>query len=157
MKYLVIALVCLLLSCNRAVLVDKSRIVHDTSGYLFYYHTDKCIFLPTEKKEPEVDNFLNDTAIKKGYLLPSVCGIDGFKNTAKKVHINMAYQDENSRRFVLADSIYINATNLKYLPKKRSHVDFNDIIEFEYQGKIFRIDVSDDFYGEILKVPGNTI
>jgi len=155
MKYFSIILLCFLMSCNKAIFVSKSKIIHDQAGYLFYYQSDKCLFLPSI--DTSIDNFLKDTSMKKGYFLRSVCGIEGLKHTAKKVYVDMAYQDEAGHRFVLSDSVFINATSLKYLPEKRSHVVFNDIIEFEYQGRIFRIDVSDDFYGNVLYVPGNTM
>lgn len=153
MKSLLIIAV-LSLSCNRAYFVSKDKIVHQTEGYVLYYHSDKVLFIPS--RDTSIPTFLRDTSTKKGYLLNDACGIIGLKNVAQKFYVEMIYLDEGKDVF-LADSMYLTRTRFRYLLNRTYSVDFNDTLEFKYNGKRFKIDASDSFYGEVLKVDGNAM
>ena len=154
MKYLLSIVIIFALSCNKIMFVSKSKVIHDAEGYLFYYRSDKCLFIPS--KDTSITNFLKDTLTQKGYLLQSVCGISGLKFVAQKFNIDMVYLD-NEQEVLLPDSIYITTTKFRYLLNRTKSVDFSDTLEFEYKGKRYKIDASDNFYGEVLKVNGNAM
>ena len=134
--------------------VNKSRVIHETEGYLFYYRSGKCLFVPS--KDASITTFMSDTIPKKGYLLEPVCGIDGLKFLAEKFDVNIVYMD-NKQEFTLPDSIYITTTKFRYLLNRHPSTDFTDVVEFEYKGKRYRINASDSFYGEVLKITGNAM
>lgn len=88
--------------------VNKSRVVQETEGYLFYYRSDKCLFIPS--RDTSMTNFMNDTLPKRGYFLEPVCGVKGLKFLATKFDVNIVYID-NEQEFTLPDSIYIITTH----------------------------------------------
>jgi hypothetical protein len=152
MKYLLSITAVFILSCNTAMFVNKSRVIHEAQGYLLYYHSDKCLFIPN--KDTSIGNFLKDTLTKKGYLLKSVCGIDGLKFVSKKLNVDMIYMD-NKQEVRLPDSVYFTITRLRYLLNKTKDINFSDTVEFIYMGMKYKVDASDGFYGEALTVEGN--
>jgi hypothetical protein len=153
MKYFIFIIVSVFLfSCNVSMLVNKSRVVHEAQGYLLYYHTNKVLFIPN--KDTAIDKFLQDTVTKKGYLLHSGCGIEGLKDVSKKLYIDMIYLD-NKQEILLPDSVYITSTKFRYLRNKLKSIDYSDTIEFIYKGTKYKIEASDDFFGEVLSVEGN--
>ena len=154
MRYLILIGIIFTFSCSTKMFVDKSKIVHEAEGYLFYYHADKILFIPS--RDTSIINFLKDTTTKKGYLLQSACGVNDLKWVAQKLMVDMAYLD-NKQEIFLPDSIYLTTTRFRYLSNKINSVDFNDTIEFKYQNKRYKIDASDNFYGEVLKVDGNAM
>lgn len=141
-----------LISCNVSMFVNKSRIVHQAQGYLLYYRSDKVLFIPNN--DTSIDNFFQNTVTKKGYLLHSGCGIEGLKDVSKKLYIDMIYLD-NKQEVLLPDSVYLTTTKFRYLRNKLKSIDYSDIIEFIYKGTKYKVEVSDDFFGDVLSVEGN--
>lgn len=152
MKYLLSIVVVFILSCNTSIFVSKSRVIYETQGYFLYYRSDKCLFIPN--KDASIDNFLKDTLTKKGYLLKSGCGVDGLKFVSRKLNVDMIYMD-NKQEVLLRDSVYLTSTRFRYLLNKTKSIDFSDTVEFIYMGMKYKVEASDDFYGEVLTVEGN--
>ncbi len=126
MKYLFVIFVCVLLSCNKAIFVDKSKIVQYAEGYLLYYPFSKCVFVPS--KDTSLANFMNDTVTKKGYLLDPICGIEGLKYTAEKFNVRIVFM-ENQKEVLIPDSVYLRTTSFRFISNKSLNVDFGGIIE----------------------------
>ena len=154
MKYFLLIIAFFALSCNTILLINKSKVVHEIEGYLLYYRSDKSLFIPS--KDTSITSFFKDTSAKKGYLLQSACGISGLKYVADKFYVDMVYLD-NNQEVLLSDSIYFTTTRFRYLLNKTKSLDFSDTLEFKYNGKRYKIDASDSFYGEVLKVDGNAM
>jgi hypothetical protein len=159
MKILLVAIICIFISCNKALFVDKSKIIHEGSAYLLFYGDYKGILIPS--KNPSIDSFFRDTTKKMGYkIFDDATGFYGLKTASTKYFVEMIYFDtrnKTNKEFTLNDSIYLTTTYFKYLEPHKTKPEWKGPIEFIYKNNRYRIYVSDKYIGIVLQVAGNTM
>ena len=156
MRYITILFFSIHLSCNTAVFVKKSRVVHRAEGYFLFYSPESCLFIPS--KDSSVSNLMNDTLIKKGFLLYPPSAASSLQLIAQKFHVNQSFRTKEINPYVfLPDSIYVIHSSFNYLIHQQEKLRYTDTIYFDYLGKKLKFSISFNFKGEIQRVYGNSV
>lgn len=160
LKILLVIIICISISCNKAFFVDKTKIVHNGSGYLLFkkeFHNDVALLILS--KDTSIDHFLSDTTEKRAYkLFDDACGFYGLKAVANKYLVDIPYKaSQQNIEFTLEDSVFITTTTFKYLKTGKKTTEWKGPFEFIYKNKRYKIYVSDQYIGTVLQVTGNTM
>lgn len=98
--------------CNVSLLVPKTKVINQASGYLVY-RGEECLFF----KDDEPSDFFKKTNRDNGYRIYQGCGMDAMKYLADSYPVETIY-DNKGAETAMADTIKIVPVQIRYLSIK---------------------------------------
>lgn len=132
-------------SCNISLLVPKTKVINEASGYLLYRGRE-CLFF----RDDEPFDFFKKVNRNDGYRIYQGCGIEAMEYLAHSYSVETIYGNKGAET-IIADTIRIVAVQIRYLPIKFRIAEKVPVV-LKYNSRVYEYGVWDIFNGEVLSI-----